>query len=455
MIRLPWTQPEDLVPYALLAATDNGTDVSDLRTRWVGAGGSDIAAANGSTPEPVSDDLRRLARSVLDEIDARGVPPALMATEPDALEAIIAVSAAAPALPASDDSLRDRMLGAWLGRAAGCLLGKPVEKLPREAIRAIAQSTGNWPIAGYFTEVGLDPAVAAAYPWNRRSRPTSLAENINGMPEDDDMNFPLIALGLLEDAGRDFDVDDVAKSWLSNLPGGHVFTAERVVYRNLLDGYEPADAASIRNPFADWIGAGIRTDVYGWANPADPRTAARLAWADGWLTHRRSGLYGGMFAAAACSAALVTDSVDTVLAAGLSVVPAGSRYAAAIRFGSELGTGNLDDEAALDALAAEYGHLHWVHALNNSALLAFALTRSGGDFTRALSLAVTGGWDTDSVGATAGSICGALAGASGLPASWIDPLDGRLASSVPGFDEVRFADLAQRTLAVIDTPARP
>ena len=58
--------------------------------------------------------------------------------------------------------IRDRLLGAWLGRAAGCLLGKPVEKIPRAGIREIAESTGNWPLTGYFTARGLDPDVAAA-----------------------------------------------------------------------------------------------------------------------------------------------------------------------------------------------------------------------------------------------------------------------------------------------------
>jgi ADP-ribosylglycohydrolase len=440
--------------YALLAAEEDGKDVSAVRSRWVDAGGSTEAPVDGATLVAPPQELRDLARVLLDEIDEIGLPVSLRRSEPDDLDAALELAPDAPALraprnPANDHTLSDRMRGAWLGRAAGCLLGKPVEKLPREAIRAIAKSTSNWPITGYFTNVGLAPDVAAAYPWNRRSKPTSLAENIDGMPEDDDMNFPLIALGLLEESGRGFDIDDVAKSWLSNLPGGRVFTAERIVYRNLLDGYEPVEAASVRNPFSDWIGAQIRTDVYGWANPGDPRGAAKLAWVDGWLTHRRSGLYGAMFAAAACSAALVTDSVETVLAAGLSVVPADSRYSAAIRFGAELGRGDLDDEAALDSLAAEYGHLHWVHALNNSALLAFALTRSGGDFTRAISLAVTGGWDTDSVGATAGSICGALAGASALPAAWIEPLHGRLASSVPGFDGVLIDELAERTIALL------
>lgn len=446
MLRLSWTQPEDLAPHALRAAALDGIPVDDLVARWFAAGGAGDPAVSGATPEPASETVRTLARGILADIDTRPLPNTLRAAEPDALDKILSLAAAAPRLP-TDTSL-DRIHGAWLGRAAGCLLGKPVEKIPRHGIRAIAESTGNWPVRGYFTELGLDPEVADRFPWNRRSRPTSLAENIDGMPEDDDLNFPLIALDLLERIGPAFTVDDVAQSWLANLPGGRVFTAERIVYRNLLDGIEPEDAATAGNPFADWIGAQIRTDVYGWASPGDPARAARLAHGDGWLSHRRSGLYGAMFAAAACSAAVVASTVDEVLDAGLSVVPAGSRYAAAIRRGAELGRSDRDLDDALDAIYADYGHLHWVHALNNSALLAFALTRGEGDFAATVTAAVSGGWDTDSVGATAGSISGALTGAAGLPSSWIDPLRNRLASSVPGFDGIGFDELARRTVAL-------
>jgi ADP-ribosylglycohydrolase len=321
-----------------------------------------------------------------------------------------------------------------------------VEKIPREGIRAIAQSTGNWPISRYFTEVNLDGEVAERYPWNRRSRPTSLIENIDGMPEDDDLNFPLIALDLLERHGDAFTTDDVAQSWLANLPGGRVFTAERIAYRNLLDGYEPDIAGAVGNPFRDWIGAQIRTDVYGWTHPGDPTTAARLAWTDARLTHGRNGLYGAMFAAAACSAAVVATDVATVLDAGLSVVPPESRFAQAITMGAELA--HLSTEDALDAVHARYGDLHWVHVLNNAAVLAYALVHGAGDYARTITTAVTGGWDTDSTGATAGSLAGALLGAKELPAQWINPLRNRLATTVPGFDGIGFDTLAARTVAL-------
>lgn len=455
MLRLSWTQPEDLLPHALVAAELDGRDAADLRERWIAAGGSPVAPVSGASPAPAPAQLRRLARELLGELDERPDPAALIAAEPDDLDGILAVApGGAPAAPQATADLSDRIHGAWLGRAAGCLLGKPVEKISLDGIRAIARSTGNWPLRSYFTEQGLDPGVAARHPWNRRSRSTSLVENIHGMPEDDDLNFALIALGLLETIGRGFTTDSVAKAWLDALPGGRVFTAERITYRNLLAGHEPEVAGRIENPFRDWIGAQIRTDVYGWTHPGDPVAAARLAWADARLSHGRNGVYGAMFAAAACSAAVAGNGPAEAITTGLSVVPASSRYAAAVRRGAELAASGLDDEAAVDALHAEFGHLHWVHVLNNTALLAFALLRGAGSFERTITLAVSGGWDTDSVGATAGSIVGALTGARALPARWTDPLEDRLATSVPGFSDVRFSELARRTEALVETMVR-
>nr|WP_167151681.1 ADP-ribosylglycohydrolase family protein [Lysinibacter cavernae] len=451
-MRLSWTQPEDLVPHALRAAELDGRDVADLRDEWVAAGGSVDAPVSGATPQPADAAVRELGRRILAAIDTRPDPAALVASEPNDVDGILALAEPRAELGDAPEDLANRVLGAWLGRASGCLLGKPVEKIPRRGIRAIAESTGNWPIASYFTEIGLDPAVAAEFPWNRRSRPTSLVENISGMPEDDDLNFPLIALDLIERIGTEFTTEDVAQSWLANLPGGRVFTAERIVYRNLLDGYEPEVAGEVMNPFRDWIGAQIRTDVYGWVSPGQPQRAARMAWHDARLSHGRSGLYGALFAAAACSASLVTDSVAEVIEAGLSVVPSGSRYAEAIRWGATLGASETSLDESLDRIEQRYGHLHWVHALNNSALLAFALARGNGDFERTITSAVSGGWDTDSVGATAGSIVGGMLGAAALPSAWIDPLQNRLASSVPGFDGIGFTTLAERTVAVAVRP---
>ena len=272
------------------------------------------------------------------------------------------------------------------------------------------------------------------------------------MPEDDDLNYTMLALALMEERGRAFTTDDVADRWLKDLPGLRVFTAERAVYRNLLDAIEPVDAARIRNPYREWIGAQIRTDLYGWVSPGDPHAAAELAWRDARLSHVRNGVYGAMFVAAMAAAACVASDVETVIAAGLSVVPPRSRLARSVGLAVDLARRGVADEKAIDQLYAAHDGLHWVHVLNNAAVVALALAASGHDFSRAITAAVSAGWDTDSNGATVGGLVGALTGASALPVRWTRPLKGRIASSLRGFDGATFDGLASRTLALVARP---
>ncbi|WP_234331086.1 ADP-ribosylglycohydrolase family protein [Streptomyces sp. NRRL F-4474] len=343
--------------------------------------------------------------------------------------------------------LRGRLEAAWVGRAVGCLLGKPVEKLPLEGIRALARAAGNWPLGDWFTARGVPPDLLAAHPWNRRSAPTSLAENIDGMPEDDDLNYPLLGLLLLQRHGKAFTTADVARLWLDELPAGRTFTAERVAYRNLLLGLEPPATATHHNPFREWIGALIRADVHGWTNPGDPAAAAAQAYRDAVLTHTGNGVYAALFVAAATAeAATGRADVHTALRTGLAAVPPRSRLAEAVRFGIRTAADEADFDVVVDRLHGRYGHYHWVHAVPNTALIAAALTHADGDFTRSVCRAVSGGWDTDSNGATAGALAGLLTGSPDrIPHRWTAPLKNRLATTVPGFDGIGFDTLAHLT----------
>jgi ADP-ribosylglycohydrolase len=457
MLRLTWVQPEDLVGHELRQAAQDGRDagaVAAIERRWLAAGGHPAPDDAGASPGPTAPPLRALAERLLDELAA--LPSPLADDEPTDLAAIRSACPdwPAPGRAVDRSTLLDRLHAAWLGRAAGCVLGKPVEKVSLAGIRALARATGNWPLDGWFTEVGLDPAVAAAHPWNGRSRPTSLAENIDGAPEDDDLNYPLLGLRLLQRHGQRFTTADVAQLWLDALPAGRTFTAERVAYRNLLDGIEPPHTATHRNPFREWIGAQIRADVFGWTHPGDPAAAAELAHRDAVLSHTANGVYGEMFAAAAIAAAAGgAGDVHACLRAGLAVVPPRSRYADAVRFGIEAARSSAtatagDFDAVVDALHARYAaDHHWVHVLPNAALLAAALTHADGDFTAAICRTVSGGWDTDSNGATAGSITGLLAGSpEAIEPRWSAPLKNRLATTVAGFDGIGFDQLATLTL---------
>ncbi|OEV30561.1 hypothetical protein AN219_10155, partial [Streptomyces nanshensis] len=410
----------------------------------------------GASAAPADGRLRATALRLLDELAL--LPSPLAADEPADLAAVKAACPDWPAArttrePLAHGGLRERLEASWLGRAAGCLLGKPVEKMTLAGIREVARATGNWPLDGWFTQRGLPEETARRLPWNRRSAPTSLAENIDGMPEDDDLNYPLLGLLLLQRHGHGFTTADAAALWLDELPAGRTFTAERVAYRNLLDGLVPPETGRRHNPFREWIGALIRADVFGWTHPGDPAAAAELAWRDATLSHTGNGVYGEMFAAAVVAEAASGTGADVLacLRTGLRVVPARSRLARAVTFGIDTALAEATGTAAgfesvVDRLHEEYGHHHWVHVLPNAALLAAALTHARGDFTGSVCRAVSGGWDTDSVGATAGSVAGLLAGSPGaLPARWTAPLKNRLATSVGSFDGTGFDTLARLT----------
>ncbi|MDH6449244.1 MULTISPECIES: ADP-ribosylglycohydrolase family protein [unclassified Streptomyces] len=445
MLRLTWVQPEDLIGHELRQAAQDGREPSAIAARWRAAGGREAPTRAGASAEPASRYLRQLADDLLDEL--ADLPSRLADDEPTDLMRIKDRCGRWPSPTPAASPGRAALEAAWLGRAVGCLLGKPVEKLPLEAIRRLAGATGNRPLNTWFTARGVPAELLAAHPWNRRSAATSLAENIDGMPEDDDLNYPLLNLLLLQRHGRRFTTADVAGLWLDELPAGRTFTAERIAYRNLLQGLEPPRTARHRNPFREWIGALIRADVHGWTNPGDPAAAAEQAHRDATLTHTANGVYAAMFTAAVIAQATATPDVHTCLRTGLTVIPPDSRLSAAVTHAIRLAEEHDDFDEVVDALHATHAATHhWVHAVPNTALIAAALTHANGDFTGSICRAVSGGWDTDSNGATAGSIAGLLAGSPDrLPDRWTTPLKNRLATSVADFNGTGFDTLAHLT----------
>ena len=159
-----------------------------------------------------------------------------------------------------------------------------------------------------------------------------------------------------------------------------------------------------------------------------------------------------MFMAAAHAASVAGSSPAACADAGVSVVPAESRLAESLRTAREL-AGTLAWEEAVDELYARYDAYHWVHAINNTALVAAALYAFDDDFSGAISAVVQGGWDTDTNGAAVGSIVGAAVGVGGIEERWSAPLGGRFTSSLPGFDGITLDELVRRTIAVAGAPA--
>ncbi|GGO95091.1 ADP-ribosylglycohydrolase family protein [Wenjunlia tyrosinilytica] len=343
-----------------------------------------------------------------------------------------------------DSALFDKVLGGWSGRIAGNMLGKPVEEgehWTRDHIRRYLERASALPLTDYVPALDPpDPAFELRPEWAECTR-----GRIDGSCRDDDIDYSILGLHLLETHGFDFTTEQVGEMWLTLLPHLQTFTAERVAYRNLVNGLRPTLTATVGNPYQDWIGALIRADIFGWTNPGDPRRAAALARRDAVLSHTGNGVYAAMWAAAVIAAAFEAKSPRAAVEAGLGFVPPGCELVRTVRRMLDLHASNATWDEALTELDRTVGRLHWIHAVPNAGIITAGLLWGEGDFTTTIALTVRGGLDTDSSGATAGSVAGVMCGAAAIPPQWTDPLGDRVRSAVFGFDGSSIADLARRT----------
>ena len=364
----------------------------------------------------------------------------------DASEQVRLVRGRAPARQyPSTEELGDRVLGAWLGRCAGCLLGKPVEGWTADEIRRYLERADAWPLDGYVP--ALDPYPADSPPM-KPSWPEATRGAIDGMARDDDLDYTVVGLLLLERTGGEPTANDVAAEWLARLPAGQTYTAERAAYRNLLLGLSPPRSAWHRNPYREWIGALIRADAYAYTSPGDPMRAAELAARDASVSHVGNGVAAAMWAAAMISLALVGVPPSESVPAAAELVPHGSRLHVALRQVIDLHHAGGEWEDSIRRVMEANEQYGWVHAIPNAAIIAGSLLWGGGDYQRSITMAVAAGYDTDSNGATVGSAAGALVGANRLPRAWVEPLHDTLRTSVAGLGSARISELAERTMRI-------
>ena len=360
----------------------------------------------------------------------------IAAERPPALEFEAAFSA---------ERLYDRIYGGWLGRCAGCTLGRPLEFMaPYEEVEAFLRRGNAYPLDGYVPEILPHPDFYAHAP----EMAHFLRGHVRYAPRDDDLDYTILNLLTLEKYGPDFTSEQVARTWLEYLGFAMVYTAERVAYANLVNQYGPPDTAVHRNPFREFIGAQIRADVFGYAAPGLPDVAAERAWRDARISHVKNGIYGAMMVAAMVAAAFVAPDVETIVEVGLSTIPARSRMAAAVRAVMEQAREHHSWQDIIACIMNDLEGYDPVHVLPNACIVVLALLWGQGDFERSITTAAMCGLDADCNAATVGSIVGVYRGASALPGKWIEPLQDRLRSWVRDYNDNRISDLAHRTLAV-------
>ncbi|HNQ36296.1 MAG TPA: ADP-ribosylglycohydrolase family protein, partial [bacterium] len=111
----------DFLRIELAQLKDEGRDTADLESEfqaWLVRSPEELEAAQPAL------------NALLDRAAARPFRPEAEGREPSDLASIRSLRSAPVSLPPASGDAKgraDRLLGAWLGRCCGCLLGKPVE----------------------------------------------------------------------------------------------------------------------------------------------------------------------------------------------------------------------------------------------------------------------------------------------------------------------------------------
>ncbi|HEY3321863.1 MAG TPA: ADP-ribosylglycohydrolase family protein [Planctomycetota bacterium] len=348
-----------------------------------------------------------------------------------------------------------RLHGGWLGRICGCMLGKPVEGWNMESIRITGEETKNWPLNNYLRLPTRkeDGHIAARKPKNElhKKQAPLLLDGMNGMVEDDDTNYTTTGFYIVKKHGGDFTPLDVATAWGANIPIFHTCTAERVAYRNFVAGVVPPESATHRNPYREWIGAQIRADYFGYANPGNPERAAAWAWRDACISHVKNGIYGEMWVAAMLAAAYVEDNWVRIVRAGLAQIPERCRLYDDVETIVDAYEEHKSYDEVVKMIHEQWDETvshHWCHTNSNAQIVAAAVLYGEEDFEKTITRAVMPGFDTDCNGATAGSLWGVRYGVEKLPKKWTRPIKDKIRTGVAGYHEVKISAMAEEMAEV-------
>ena len=243
----------------------------------------------------------------------------------------------------------------------------------------------------------------------------------------DDTEYALLTARTLLRVGVGAEAGDFAQTWLDDvLPQEGGFRggfSEIAAIDNLRRGLRPPQSGDHIHGWSD--GLAMRVAPLGIVAAGDPELAARLARADGAVSHSGEGVEAGVAVAVAVAVAMVGGSAEEAFSAALTAIPEDSWTGRNLRTARDL-VESEEDPARL--AVAIYQRLavtqyYWADLAPEAVAFAMAAVLHGrGDFAHSMLFAVNLGRDADTNAAIAGAVSGAISGLSSFPQEWVDGL---------------------------------
>jgi ADP-ribosylglycohydrolase len=317
-------------------------------------------------------------------------------------------------MPAPTDYL-ERVYAGVLGKIIGVYLGRPFEGF---SYQRISSELGE--IRDYVHERFGVPLIVA----------------------DDDISGTFTFLRALPDHGGTADItaEQIGKTWLNYIVedrsilwwGGMGNSTEHTAYLRLKAGIPAPASGSIATngkTVAEQIGAQIFIDGWALVAPGNPKLAVELAGKAGSVSHDGEAIYAAQLMAAMEAQAFIEHRIDQLIETGLNYLPPDCLINKLVNDIRDWHRTDGDWRMTREQIEEKYGYDKFpgnCHVIPNHAIIILSLLYSEDDFSRALMIANTAGWDTDCNSGNVGCLLGIKNGLAAIDPKLRTPVADRL-----------------------------
>ncbi len=274
---------------------------------------------------------------------------------------------------------RDKVLGGWIGKSAGGILGAPIEGYKR------------------FNNIELSEKLFETnYP-------------------NDDLDLQVLWLDMAKKIGPSIRSTDFGDYWKKHVD--FPWNEYGIASRNLKIGVYPPQSGVHNNWYwKESMGCPIRSEIWGMLCPGMPEQAAFYARMDASLDHDDFSVHAEMFLSACEAEAFFTSDPLTIIQ---KVMPMFEQGSTLYRLVDSVITwhGKYSYEVCMGKIKSLWGDADFTSAPQNVGFSILALLESKGKFD-AIMKALHLGHDSDCIAATVGAMLGIINGHTGISEQW-------------------------------------
>ncbi|MBV8585661.1 MAG: ADP-ribosylglycohydrolase family protein, partial [Verrucomicrobia bacterium] len=259
---------------------------------------------------------------------------------------------------------------------------------------------------------------------------------------DDDISGTFTFLRALPDHGGSPNLtsEQIGQTWLNYIVenrsilwwGGMGNSTEHTAFLRLKNGIPAPISGSIQTngkTVAEQIGAQIFIDGWALVCPGNPKLAAELAQKAASVSHDGEAIYASQLLAAMEAQAFLESNFDRLIETGLTYIPSDCLVSRLVSDVRDWHRKDGDWRVTRERIEKTYGYDKFpgnCHVIPNHGIIILSLLYSEDNFSRALMIANTAGWDTDCNSGNVGCLLGVKNGLAAIDAKLRAPVADRL-----------------------------